>query len=716
MRKHLLDIEDYDDQALDRAWGFADAQLGNEDGSLHPLLRRWLLRTLALVKPQQWAPLWEADNKAQLLMDLGVLRPSDLRPGNIGSIGARVSQRLRKALAECARAPTAALPAHLASNTEKLAELIGLSPVERLVLAFAVSLHGNACLRAATDALGDNLASSMVVACVARIIDAPETDVRAALGLQSALSRAGLVKLDRDGSCELRGKLKVLSADFIDAMRFPSMEPADLLRGVVGIASKAELTLADYAHIASSLGVLRPYLDRALASVRSGVNVLVYGAPGTGKSQLVRVLAEALGSTLYEVACDDEDGDPIEGQERLCAAAAAQCFFAQQRALLVLDEAEDIFDDGGSFGVGKSTAQRRKAWVNRFLESNRLPTLWLANTVDCLDPAFVRRFDQVIELRVPPQRQREGIIRQACGGMLDDKAVARFAESEHLAPAVVTRVAAVVDTIQDRLDKQQASAALELLVNQTLQAQGLPKLPSAASQDTGTAYDPTLLHANVDLAQVTEGLRRTGRGRLCLYGPPGTGKSAWVRWLANQLGLPLRVKRASDLLSMYVGGTERALAEAFANARDDGAILLLDEVDSFLQDRRNAQHSWETTQVNEMLTQMEAFPGIFVATTNLMDNLDAASLRRFDLKAKFDYLTTEQAWLMLQWQCEALGLAVPSPELKARLARLERLTPGDFALVVRQAGFRELGGAADVVRELEVEVRLKGGAKRQVGF
>lgn len=91
------------------------------------------------------------------------------------------------------------------------------------------------------------------------------------------------------------------------------------------------------------------------------------------------------------------------------------------------------------------------------------------------------------------------------------------------------------------------------------------------------------------------------------------------------MGIPLLIKRASDLMSMWVGENEQNIALAFKEAEQDGALLLIDEVDSFLQDRRGAKNSWEVTLVNEMLTQMEAFSGVFIASTNLMDGLDQAT-------------------------------------------------------------------------------------------
>ena len=114
---------------------------------------------------------------------------------------------------------------------------------------------------------------------------------------------------------------------------------------------------------------------------------------------------------------------------------------------------------------------------------------------------------------------------------------------------------------------------------------------------------------------------------------------------------------------MWVGGTEKNIAECFRQAETDGAILLIDEIEGFLQDRREARHSWEITGVNEMLTQMESFPGIFIASTNLRDNLDQAALRRFDMKIKFDYLLPHQSRTLLESYCDTLHLEPPDTAL-----------------------------------------------------
>ena len=105
-----------------------------------------------------------------------------------------------------------------------------------------------------------------------------------------------------------------------------------------------------------------------------------------------------------------------------------------------------------------------------------------------------------------------------------------------------------------------------------------------------------------------------------------------------------------------------------------------------MRDRRKARQGWEVTQVNELLTQMERHKGLFVCSTNLMDSLDAASLRRFDLKIKFDFLKLEQAWDLFQAIFKEKGVKLSDKKhWQGELEKQRTLTPGDFATVVRKS-------------------------------
>jgi SpoVK/Ycf46/Vps4 family AAA+-type ATPase len=117
-----------------------------------------------------------------------------------------------------------------------------------------------------------------------------------------------------------------------------------------------------------------------------------------------------------------------------------------------------------------------------------------------------------------------------------------------------------------------------------------------------------------------------------------------------------------------------------------------------------------------MLTQMEAFDGIFVATTNLIDRLDEASLRRFDAKICFDYLRTAQVAALLRQACDKLQIDAVGCDEAA--AGLHKLTPGDFATVMRQARFGPVPDLPELCRRLAGEVAHKrgGGSGRPLGF
>lgn len=323
-----------------------------------------------------------------------------------------------------------------------------------------------------------------------------------------------------------------------------------------------------------------------------------------------------------------------------------------------------------------------------------------------------------MDFRVPPRVVRRRIVGRHLDGIeVGAACLDRLAGYETVSPAQIRSLAEVV-----RLAKPGTREATEALLTRALEA-GMAAL---GQPESGPARDPVIgyslgylnVKSDVAVERILAAAERTGRMTLCLFGPPGTGKTQLAHHLAERIGRPLLVKRASDLLDKWIGSSERNIAAMFREARDEGAVLLLDEADGLLRDRAGATRSWEVTQVNELLQQMEAFEGIFVCATNRFEDLDEAALRRFAFTIRFDYLTAGQRWQLFLQETGIAEKEAP-PELRRRLERLDRATPGDFAAVKRQ--FLALGEAPEpeeFLDRIEEKIRLKGirDRSRPIGF
>jgi SpoVK/Ycf46/Vps4 family AAA+-type ATPase len=604
----------------------------------------------------------------------------------------------------------------LAKNIILLGETAGLNATDQILLHFVILAFNHPGLENALEQMGC-LSLASLQAVFVRVLGLSPSAVAKSLDPRSSLARTGLMIVDPTGNFPFRGKIGVL-VGLCDRLSTRHRDTWGLFRSAFLRAPKPTLTLSHYPHLSKDLEILVPYLQEALRLNRKGVDVLIHGTPGTGKTELVRTLATHLGVELYEVASEDSEGGPVEGNDRFRGYRLAQAVLGRTpNHLILFDEIEDVFrpkDEGSRFS--RNNVSGMKAWVNKTLEENPVPAFWVTNHLHILDSAFVRRFDYVVHLDNPPRSVRRRMLEEQLKHLpVDGACKDRLAEHEGISPALINRAAIVARAVHPVDSQEDAGHIFSQVLGNTLEALGHSRTPRDLAEVV-TKYRPEVVNTDCDLVPVLEGLRRHGAGRICFYGAPGTGKTAYGRHLAEQLDRHLLVKRASDLLSMYVGGTEKNLAGMFAEARADGAVLLLDEADSFLQERGNAERSWEVTQVNEMLTQMESFDGIFIASTNLMDQLDAAALRRFDLKVKFDFLRPEQAWLMFQDTARHLEIEADTG-VKAALSNLGFLTPGDFATVLRQARLNRPQNACELMAKLQAECQVKPNYRyKPIGF
>jgi SpoVK/Ycf46/Vps4 family AAA+-type ATPase len=486
------------------------------------------------------------------------------------------------------------------------------------------------------------------------------------------------------------------------------------------VVPEASLAADRFTHLQPKFDHLKNYLAHEIKQQTAGVNILVYGPPGTGKTEFARTLAKTIDAHLFEIAFAYRNGQRIEGARRLSSYALSQQILAQRgNSLIVFDEIEDIDapfeDDDDIFASNRGRRQNRKGWFNKLLETNAVPAIWISNRIRHIDPAHLRRFNYHLHIDVPPASVRTSMLAEQVKPLgVAETWCRRMAINNRLEPAMIARATSVVSAMRDAGVTAEPEGLLEEVITASLSAQHIRHSTSPIPVES-IQYRLDAINAGSDLSVIVNGLLAHPHARLCLYGPPGTGKSAFALHLAQQLGMPAHIRRASDILGAYVGETEQNIAEMFRRAKLDNAVLILDEADTFLFSRASAHRHWEVSAVNELLTQMEAFEGLFVATTNSINALDAASMRRFDAKVEFRYLKKAQIALLLREACELLK--IETADCDGAVAGLRNLTPGDFATVVRQARFSPVKGLQDLIGRLDSEVRHKlDGDMRSIGF
>jgi SpoVK/Ycf46/Vps4 family AAA+-type ATPase len=624
-------------------------------------------------------------------------------------------------------------------NIDALAGLLQLNPAERALLLYGTLARYQRDLRGLLVEFKVSNAQE-AYAALAAVAGVEAGDVAEALRAGSRLERIGMIEnlISEQNITDLADLMKV-SEQLPPVLMREYRAPGELMAVFTRPVSPSELLLADFAFVADDAAMLTALLKNATRRREPGVNVLLYGPPGTGKTELAKVCAAAAGLALYEVEYADRDGHSLSGRDRYRSLQISQVFLkGSADVALLFDEVEDVFPPISSEAAqliarldssdpGPSSSVSGKAWVNQILETNPVPVVWVTNRIEQIDPAFRRRFQYHLRLLSPPPGAREGLVARAlAGATVGEGFAARLAERRGLTPAQIRTAVRFARLAQ--ADAAPGAAEFESLIERQLA--NADKALGGARAERGaravvTAYDLGLLNveSRFEVPRIVAALQRRGDlakgSTLCFHGAPGTGKTALAEHIARELQKPLMVRQTSDIASKYVGETEQNMARMFEEAATEGAVLLLDEADSFLRSRRLAERNYEVTEVNEMLQGMERHAGVFICTTNLFDELDEAALRRFTFKIRFHPLDAEQRLRMFVAEALAGDAAALTAEQRGRLRALDQLVPGDFAAVQRQVEI--LGESLDAdafLCQLEGEHRVKPEVRqrRGVGF
>ncbi len=458
--------------------------------------------------------------------------------------------------------------------------------------------------------------------------------------------------------------------------------------------------------------------------------VLLYGPPGTGKTLIARVVAAETNAAFFII-----NGPEIinkfygESESRLRSVFQE----AQRRApsIIFIDELDALAPKRTEIGgeVERRIVGQLLALMDGMASRGQVVLIGATNQPNALDPALRRpgRFDREIALRVPDVRGRMEILRihskdAALGNDID------FARLAQLTPGFVgadlealCREAAMIALrrVLPHIDYQRAYIPYETLVNLNItmadfQA-ALREVEPSTTREVYVEFSETTWNDIGGLektkAMLTEGVEwplrfpeiyanakvEAPRGVL-LSGPPGSGKTLIARALANQCEANFISIKGPELLSKWVGESEKGIREVFRRAKQAApCIVFFDELDALAPRRAGGELDGQVGNrvIAQLLTEMDGIEGregvIVLAATNRSELIDPALLRpgRFDLVVELEYPTEEERSAIFAVHTRGKPLV---PEIT--MQELAQLTPGrsgaDIEAICRRASLLAL--------------------------
>ncbi|EQC45195.1 ATPase, AAA family [Bacteriovorax sp. BSW11_IV] len=466
-----------------------------------------------------------------------------------------------------------------------------------------------------------------------------------------------------------------------------------------------------------------------LIRMEKGAHILLYGSPGTGKTEFSKSIAKFLNKDIYFINQADED-DKEDFSHRKSAIVAARNILSKD-SIIVVDECDSILNIKKQFSLffDIDDSKDTKSWLNNLLDNSSHTIIWITNTVENIDSSTRRRFSYSQEFKDLSKKQREKVWRTVIDqndiDFINDEDVAYFSTKYHINSGGISLAVRDLLKMKGVTLRDDRLSILENILNQH---EGFVFQNKARMIDIDPAYNINVLNTSSSIGLLLEKMKkftnysRGGDNRLIqnfnilLYGPSGTGKTESVKYLAEELGLDLVVKRLSDIKSKWYGETLKNISSIFHDASNSSKILFLDEADSFFVDRMRSTNNSHIEETNEILNQMENYRGILICSTNLFENMDQAVLRRFTYKISFDYLSNEGKKVLFSKYFKEYMKNNDLNFLTDKFDEIKYLTPGDFKVVKQKFFFNDNVNVGEILSELAYESSLKKINTRKVGL
>ena len=504
---------------------------------------------------------------------------------------------------------------------------------------------------------------------------------------------------------------------------FHIAEKGETLRGV------PQVTYEDIGGIRDEIKKVREMIELPLRhpeifeklGIEAPKGVMLYGPPGTGKTLLAKAVANESNAHFISIS-----GPEIMSKFYGESEARLREIFKEARekapSIIFVDEIDSIAPkrEEVTGEVERRVVSQMLSLMDGLEARGKVIVISATNRPNAIDPALRRpgRFDREIEIKVPDKKGRQEILQIHTRNM-------PLAGDDHESPVVIDKIAAVshgyVGADLEYLCKEAAMKCLrrllpelnleeekippetldKLIVNSDDFRKALVEVTPSGMREVFIENPDVKWEEVGGLAEVKRELmeavewpmkypelydklgHKMPRGIL-LHGPSGTGKTLMAKAVATQSEANFVSVRGPELLSKWVGESERGIREIFKRARQSApCVIFFDEIDSIAPIRGAGGETAVTERVvSQLLTEldgMENMHGVVVlAATNRADMIDPALLRpgRFDKIIQIPLPDKESRNSILKINCEDIPIADPKGADKIDYEKLAEMTDG----------------------------------------
>lgn len=516
-------------------------------------------------------------------------------------------------------------------------ESLVTSPINRDIYIFCLKNFG----------FNDPYRKSLEFSAPVRILDVfkffsyvhPARQLEEALAIHGTIfsNRVVLINLNDLGS--IWDNTALLVSDYMrSAMKAPNARKNSRMTEDVQPVYSFDDLLLDENHLKEIKSLCKTYTES-----KEALTFLFQGPSGVGKTTLAHAIARYMNKRLLLVKVGSADDYALRYKiEYFCELASNRNF------ILFFDEADSLFRTS----VDK---EETAGWARILFQEFKGVAIFTTNYT--LPYAFDRRMTYALNMKDLPQAQKTILLKKYAskrGLLLKDHETKELASID-ISPGYYENIFRLATSLNGKISYENLKKSFIRRAEFLLSEADIEKYQKAP-QPHKTLYfnesqEKLLRPLETAIQKIVEFPDLFPRGLKSIFtGPPGVGKTAYAKQIADKFELDFVSLSASDILSPYVGESERNIRRILKNSdkKKHQKVIFLDEVESLLSSRDLAQRTWEFSLSNETLKRLDEYQGIILAATNRYDIIDTAFKRRFLFKIDFSYPSKEirkKIWL-----------------------------------------------------------------------